>query len=49
MAYFLFFGDMDLTVLPSFPVDFDRTGHIDMWFLPVADGEVTVGRYPGHP
>jgi len=44
-AYFLTLARLQLTVLPSLPHSYDSTGHIDMWFLPVRDREVIVGRY----
>ena len=46
IAWFLSIAGLDLTVYPSFPVDFDQSGHIDMWMLPVSDHRIIVGQYP---
>jgi len=39
------YHNLDLTIYGRFPSSFDYTGHIDMWMLPVSDGEVIVGEY----
>ena len=35
----------DVTVYQRLPSGVDATGHIDMWFLPVADNKVIIGRF----
>ncbi len=43
--YFLAYENLDLTIYEGFPTSFDSTQHIDMWMLPVEDGEVIIGEY----
>lgn len=42
---FFRYKNVNLTIYPSFPGNFDMTGHIDMWMLPVAAKKVIVGEY----
>lgn len=42
---FFRYKNVNLTIYPSFPGNFDMTGHIDMWMLPVATNRVIVGEY----
>lgn len=39
------YKNVDVTIYPRFPGNFDMTGHIDMWMLPVGTNRVIVGEY----
>lgn len=36
---------VDVTLTDPFPTSYDSTQHIDMWMLPLGDGEVLIGQY----
>ncbi|MBP7587476.1 MAG: agmatine deiminase family protein [Thermoanaerobaculia bacterium] len=40
------YQNLDVTIFPGFPEQFDSTRHIDMWMLPVRDKVVIIGEYP---
>jgi agmatine/peptidylarginine deiminase len=42
---FLDYQGLDLTITDPLPSWFDSTQHIDMWMLPVANGQVIIGEY----
>lgn len=45
-SYYQQYQNLDVTIFPGFPTDFDSTQHIDMWMLPVRDKVVIIGEYP---
>ncbi len=45
-TYFEQYENLQVTIFPGFPTNFDSTRHIDMWMLPVRDKVVIIGEYP---
>jgi agmatine deiminase len=44
-TYYQQYQNLDVTIFPGFPENFDSTRHIDMWMLPVRDKVVIIGEY----
>ena len=45
-TYYQLYQNLNVTIFPGFPENFDSTRHIDMWMLPVRDKVVIIGQYP---
>jgi agmatine deiminase len=43
--YYQSYQGLDVAITEAFDQSYDSTQHIDMWMLPVANGEVIIGQY----